>query len=57
MNDYVLILFLLLPILLIIVGVALKSRLESTKFKIVMLILAVIIIISGIIWRLLHGGF
>jgi hypothetical protein len=57
MNDYVLILFLLLPILLIIVGVALKSRLESTKFKIVMLILAVIIIISGIMWRLLHGGF
>jgi len=56
MNDYVLILFLLLPILLIIVGVALKSRLESTKFKIVMLILAVIII-SGIVWRLLHGGF
>ena len=57
MNDYVLILFLLLPILLIIVGAVLKSRLESTKFKIVMLILAVIIIISGIMWRLLHGGF
>ncbi len=56
MNDVAIILYLLLPILVIIVGVALKSRLESTKFKIVMVILAVIII-TGIIWRLLHGGF
>lgn len=57
MNDVAIILFLLLPILLIIVGVALKSRLEGTKFKIVMVILAAIIVIAGIVWRLLHGGF
>ena len=57
MNNGAVILYLLLPILVIIVAVALKSRLESTKFKIVMGILAVIIVVSGIVWRLLHGGF
>ena len=52
-----LILFVLLNFLVIIVAVALKSKLEGTKWKIAMIIVAVIIVVSGIVWRLLHGGF
>lgn len=57
MNIDAVILLLLLNILVIIVAVALKSRLEGTKWRIMMAILAVTIMSSAIIWRLLHGGF
>ena len=56
MNDVLILLF-LLNFLVIIVAVALKSRLPGKKWKIMMAILAVTIMSSAIIYRLLHGGF
>jgi hypothetical protein len=56
-DNEALIWFVLLNFLVIIVAVALKSKLKGTQWKVAMGIVAVTIVISGIVWRLLHGGF
>ena len=57
MNEDAVLFLVVVNFIVIILAVALKSKLKGTKYKIAMVIVTAIIVVSGIVWRLLHGGF